>query len=299
MARRQTRNVTGIRGTGAIDANAVWRVFECFRPGCDQLIKVSEDWIEDRLNTEVEAIVICPKCGFKNANDILERAARWKYCRVCEWLQPLENFHKHKPRGRSFRSGRQLECRVCKNTRINPDLNPKRTSDQHREASQRRRLYSLVSGDEGRIDSKAVFDRFGNRCFNCGKPLTYAVRGAKDHDLDHTLPAKYLWPLSTGNATLLCSECNNSKHDKWPSEYYAPEQLKALARLTSIEYDLLAGEPKLNPTAVEAILANVDQFIEQWITYPDEIKKIRQLVLDMNAVDIFARANVVPDFLTR
>ena len=48
MSRRETRNITGIRGTSAVDANAVWRVFECFSPGCDQLMKVSEDWIEEQ-----------------------------------------------------------------------------------------------------------------------------------------------------------------------------------------------------------------------------------------------------------
>ena len=45
MPRRQTQNTTGIRGTGAADANVVWRVFECYRPSCEQLMKVSEDWM--------------------------------------------------------------------------------------------------------------------------------------------------------------------------------------------------------------------------------------------------------------
>jgi len=297
MPRRETRNITGIRGTGAVDANAVWRVFECYSPGCDQLMKVSEDWIEEQRAAGAQIAVGCSKCGFQNAAEIIERAARWKYCRVCEWLQPLDNFHKHKPRGRSFRSGHQLECRFCKNTRINPDLNPKRTSDQHREAAQRRRLYRLISGEEGKIDSHAVFERFGGKCFSCGKPLIYKARGAKGYDLDHTLPAKYLWPLNTANATLLCGECNNAKHDKWPAEFYKPEQLKALARLTSIEYDVLNGPPTLNPKALEAILANVDRFIEQWIAYPDDIKKIRQLIQEMNGTDIFAGASTVPNFL--
>ncbi len=297
MARRQARNVTGIRGTGAADANMVWRVFECFSPGCDQLMKVSEDWIEEQRVEGISITVVCSKCDFMNTEDIIERAARWKYCRVCEWLQPLENFHKHKPRGRSFRSGRQLECRVCKNTRINPDLNPKRTSDQHREAAQRRRLYSLISSEDGKIDSQVVFDRFSGRCCNCDKPLTFTERGAKDHDLDHTLPAKYLWPISTESATLLCSECNNAKHDKWPSEFYSQEQQKALARLTGITYDVLSGPPLLNPLAVESILANADRFIEQWIAYPDDIRKVRQLILDMNGVDVFASATTVPAFL--
>jgi len=297
MPRRQTQNTTGIRGTGAADANVVWRVFECYRPSCEQLMKVSEDWIEEQRAAGSPIAADCPTCGFQNAEDVIERAARWKYCRVCEWLQPLANFHKHKPRGRSFRSGHQLECRVCKNTRINPDLNPKRTSDQHRESGQRRRLYSLLSGKEGKIDSLAVFERFDSRCFNCNKPLIHKVRGARDYDLDHTLPAKYLWSLSTSNATLLCSECNNAKHDKWPSEFYTPDRLKALARLTSIEYDFLSGPPRLNPKAIEAILANVDGFIEQKIADPDDIRKVRQLIQDMNGIDIFARASTVPDFL--
>ena len=151
MSRRETRNITGIRGTGAVDANAVWRVFECFSPGCDQLMKVSEDWIEEQRANGVSVPSMFQVRFPEHRGRSVERAARWKYCRVCEWLQPLDNFHKHKPRGRSFRSGHQLECRVCKNTRINPDLNPKRTSDQHREASQRRRLYSLISGEAGKI----------------------------------------------------------------------------------------------------------------------------------------------------
>ncbi|MGI0015170.1 MAG: hypothetical protein ACREBU_17285 [Nitrososphaera sp.] len=152
MPRRITRNVTDIRGTGVVNASEVWRVFECFRPGCDSLMKVSEDWLEVHQSTE-PVFVKCPKCGFENGKDVIERASRWKYCRVCERLQPLENFHRHKPSGRSFRSGRQLECIVCKNTRINPRLNPQRTADQHREAAQRRRLYSLLSGETRKIDS--------------------------------------------------------------------------------------------------------------------------------------------------
>lgn len=96
MSRRESRNVTGIRGTGAVDANAVWRVFECFSAGCDQLMKVEEDWIDQQQASGLTIAVECPKCGYLNSEEIINRAARWKYCRVCEWLQPLGNFHKHK-----------------------------------------------------------------------------------------------------------------------------------------------------------------------------------------------------------
>ncbi len=66
MPRRQTQNTTGIRGTGVVDASAVWRVFECSRPSCDQLIKVSEDWIEEQHTSGVSVTVECPKCAFQN-----------------------------------------------------------------------------------------------------------------------------------------------------------------------------------------------------------------------------------------
>jgi hypothetical protein len=68
-------------------------------------------------------------------------------------------------------------------------------------------------------------------------------------------------------------------------------------QLTSIEYGLLSGPPSLNPRAVDAILRDVDGFIERWMRYPDDLKKIRQLILDMNGVDIFTQATTVPDFL--
>jgi len=216
---------------------------------------------------------------------------------VCEWLQPLENFDFHKPNTGSFRSGRQLECKVCKKTKINPFLNPLRTPDQHREAAQRRRLYGILSGELGKINSKRVFEKFDGKCFNCGKPLEFKNGKIIGGALDHTLPARYLWPLTTENATLLCDECNNKKHDKWPSEFYDKKKLKKLAVLTGIPFDILSGKPRLNPEALKKILANVDKFIEEWIEYPEDIKKIRNLILEMEGIDIFERAKHVPDYL--
>jgi hypothetical protein len=297
MPRRRTVHTTGIRGTGAVDYTIVWRVFECFRPGCDQLMKMSEDDIK-RLKSEGEPVMMeCQKCKYVNQEEVILRASRWKYCRVCEWLQPLENFHRHKPTSSSFRSGRQLECATCKNLLINPTLNPLRTSDQFRESSQRRRLYKLVSGEIGKINGRQVFEKFEGRCFNCGKNLHYREKGVREWTLDHTLPVKYLWPVTTQTATLLCNECNNLKHEKWPSEFYNKNKLRELSVLTGIPFDLLEGKPQLNPEAVNRILANVDQFIKDWIPYPEEIKTIRNLILEMKGIDIFENAKHVPDFL--
>lgn len=296
MPRRPTRNITGIAGTGAVDYKVVWRVLECCKPGCDALLKVSED--EPGFP---EVTTKCPKCGSEIGPDFIQRAPQWKYCRVCEWLQPLDAFHRHKPNSSSFRSGRQLECKVCKNLRINPNLNPKRTADQHREAAQKRRLYALLSGEPGKIDSKKVFDRFHGRCFKCGEKLKYTARGRGNFRLDHTLPAKLLWPLTTENATLLCGEdvndCNNHKHDLWPAKFYTKPKLRELAVLTGFPFDSLAGSPKLNPAAVAKLRANVDQFLQRWIEYQDEISRIRKLVLEMEGFDIKQHAHSWPAFL--
>ena len=290
MPRRKTRNVTNIKGTGQVEYTLVWRVLECGRPGCDHLFKVSEDAADFN-----KAGVRCPKCKYRNQPELIQRGARWKYCRVCEWLQPLENFHRHKPNRGSFRSGHQLECKVCKNTLINPFLNPKRTRDQHRESAERRRLYELLAGEQ-KLNSRVIFHRFRGRCFKCGKQLRFSEKGGLQYRLDHTLPAKFLWPLIQG-PTVLCEVCNNAKHEKWPSEFYNESQRRGLSVLTGIPYELLSGRPRLSPEAVQKLRANIDEFLKRWIKYPNEIKKIRKLALEMEGIDIFEGAQVVPNFL--
>lgn len=293
MPRRRTQNITGIKGSGAVDATAVWRVFECGRPGCDQLLKASEDAIAAQGSGFQ---VTCPKCGFNNPVAQINVASRWKYCRVCERLQLLEYFHRHALNSRSFRSGRQLECSRCKKI-INAHLNPLRTPDQHREASEGRRLYGFLSG-ETKTDEREIYKRFNYRCFNCDRELKKG-----EGRIDHTLPARFLWPLQTG-PTLLCQDCNADKAGSWPSEFYKRdatnidlEKLRRLSVVTGISYDRLAGQPQLNPAAVEWLMTHVDEFIERWIRYPEEIKRIRRMVKEMTGQDIFSVATIVPPFL--
>lgn len=296
--RRRTTNITGIRGTGQVDYREVWRVFECYHPGCDALLKISETQMQQLMEGGQPITLECPKCDTINDSAVIGRAQRWKYCRVCEWLQPLDNFHKHRVTSAAFRSGRQFECSVCKNTVINPHLNPLRTADQHREAAQRRRLNGLVSGDTGRIDSRSIFERFEGRCFNCDRSLEFGSQGDLPYVLDHTLPARYLWPLTTESATLLCTQCNNAKHDQWPSTFYTDDRkLRRLSVLTGLPHRLLSGLPRLNPSAVARLRANVDEFLSQWIRYPDEIQRIRGMILDMTGIDIYDEARHVPGFL--
>jgi hypothetical protein len=258
------------------------------------MLRVSESELEAAT---ISGLVRCPKCGFENELLWVESGVQMKYCRVCERLQPLENFHRHRPNSRGFRTGRQLECKTCKNTVINPALNPLRTADQHREAAQRRRLFGVVAGEVGKLDSNAIFEKFGSKCFSCDKAL------AQDKSLgpfafDHTLPAKLFWPMSTGTATLLCADCNGRKHELWPSQFYSDQKLRSLARLTSIDYELLVGRPVVNASAVAAILEDVDGFIEEWIAYPGDLLRVRELLLREAGIDLAERASHAPTWLT-
>jgi len=293
MSRRKTKNITGIHGSGTVDATVVWRILQCANPKCSNFSQISEDDIEEK---DVDKLAKCPKCKTINTSFVLE-GSRWKYCRVCERLQPLENFHRHKPNSRSFRSGRQLECADCKNKKINPVLNPLRTADQHRESAEGRRLYGFLTGEgKKKINSKTIHKHFGGKCFNCEKSLTYESKNPKKMYLDHTLPAKLLWPLHLGS-TLLCRDCNAKKHEVWPVDFYKQPQLKKLSVLTGIPHKILAGPKHVNPKAVKWLQKNIDKFLEQWIRYPDDIKRIRKMVLELENTDIFKKATTVPKFL--
>ena len=225
-------------------------------------------------------------------DDYIGEAQRLKYCLLCYTLKPLDQFDRHSSR----QSGRQGECKLCKAI-YNGIKNQSRITDQHREASARRRLYRLLAGETDQIDSKAVFDRFDGTCFKCGRKLRHGAKGKRAFNLDHTLPVRLLWPLTTENATLLCAKCNNEKHDRWPSGVFNVQELKRLARLTGYPYALLAGQPQVNDRAVEKIIEDPDGFIEEWIQYPNEVKKVRRTILSYAAVDIFEGATVVPKHL--
>ena len=96
---------------------------------------------------------------------------------------------------------------------------------------------------------------------------------------------------------MLCSDCNNQKHDHWPSEFYSVPKLRSLARLTGYSYALVSGQPMVNEDAVAEILADTDSFIEEWIHQPHEIRKVRRMIQEHAEVDIFEYATHVPAHL--
>ena len=301
-----------VQGMGDV----VFKVFQCLEPNCQEFIFIRSD----SINADFK--IPCSACEFELTSggetkffdytlvekdprkiveagpfvilhdDYLAEAHSFKHCLNCYTLKPVEFFDRHASRV----SGYQGECRLCK-TIYNGIKNQTRTTDQHREAAQRRRLYRLLAEEGGRIDSTVIFEKFEGKCFKCNTELTHPKDGGGDFNLDHTLPAKLLWPMTTDNSTLLCAKCNNEKHDHWPSEFYSIPKLKRLAILTGYEYSILKGQQVINEDAVAAIVEDTDGFIETWIHNPDDIRKVRRLIQEHNGVDIFKFAKHVPSHL--
>ena len=232
-------------------------------------------------------------------DDYLAESKEFKYCIVCGALKPFELFDTH----RSRRTGRQGECRVCKQV-YNGIKNQTRLVEQHREASQKRRLYTHFE-DPTQINIAEIYDRFDNSCFKCGRDLSGDLMAGvmqKLGNLDHTLPVFYLWPLTSHNATLLCGEHNGEKAEKWPGNYYTDQELRRLSTLTGIEHRLMAGEPQFNPEAIEKL--NDPQFIEalfeKFARYPNELLRLRNRILAETGLDFLDVAEgISPDWKAR
>lgn len=291
--------------------DVVFKGFQCLDSECLEFIFIRKDEIGDDFE------ITCPSCGIvmlsgdetqfyeyrledKRDNstieegdftilhdDYIEEAQEYKYCIICNTMKPLELFDRHKAR----KSKRQGECKLCKRV-YNSIKNKTRLTDQHREAAQKRRMYLDLSGS-AKIESEDIYKRFGYCCFKCKKNL----RGveAKERPLDHTLPAVFLWPLTTENATLLCRVHNGEKSGKWPSEYYSDDELKKLAVLTGVQYETLAAKPHYNPDALQHLKTpeKVDELLTKYAAYMPEIIKLRNRILEYENFDFFKHSTSI------
>ena len=290
-----------VRGMGDV----VFKGFQCLNSECQEFIFIRKEEIRDDFE------FVCPTCQtvirsgdetqfyeyklvderdnstteegvFAILHDnYIEEAQEYKYCIICNTIKSLDLFGRH----RSRKSGRQGECRLCKLS-YNSIKNKTRLTDQHREAAQKRRMYLDLSAST-RICSEEIYKRFGYRCFKCKRDLRKV--DTKARPLDHTLPAAFLWPLTTENATLLCQEHNGKKSGKWPSAYYSDNELRALAVLTGIKYELLTRPPHYNPEAIERLKTSeqVDRLLTKYAAYMSEIIKLRNRILDREGLDFF------------
>lgn len=260
---------------------------EC--PSCHQHLKAGEEskFFDYDLKLKADDSVV-ESGEFKILHDdYIAEAQEYKYCIYCNALKPLESFSQH---GSRKQTGRQGECNLCK-TIYNAIKNQTRLSDQHREAAQKRRLYMDLSGG-GKIDSKAVGDRFGNACFNCNRDL---LTNPTEGRLDHTLSVYYLWPLTTETATLLCHKCNGNKAERCPSEFYSDGQRKRLAVITGLDYDLLSGSPTYNPQALDLLRTEkfVDDLLTKYSAYMDELIKLRNRIRRDTGLDFFQASKTI------
>ncbi|MBI3851881.1 MAG: HNH endonuclease [Verrucomicrobia bacterium] len=286
MARRKTKNRTGLARIEGILFHNVWVGFVCLK--CRELttIDIGTKMIDPQTAFETVSWP-CQKCSYVHTKDSdlpfqdwpsefsdheSGRAKRfwlgffriatehpesyWKQCNTCGRVLPFNAFSKHSGWGALER---QMECRSCKGA-INAVLNPRRTKQQLHEASAKRRVADLLlEGENKPLDLKDLFRRFESKCFKCVKVLGFGKRGT--WAVDHILPSKYLYPLTRENAALLCTDCNNGKHDRWPSRYYSNNELIGLSRITGADLSLLANSTPIVNASID-VNACVSRFLK-------------------------------------
>lgn len=196
--------------------------------------------------------------GIIDASDFIEL----KKCSYCQRFMLVGNldssFHKHAAK----KSGYQNECRACKKFRINDTFNPIRTPDQLNESSVITREKKILLREPQILDEiknrhsgeglkSLTWKKFNKKCFYCNKHLKL-----KEVQLDHTRPLAYLWPLDE-YATCLCSNCNNSKHDKFPVEFYTNrKKLEQLSKIIGLDINILEKK-EVNEYELNKIIENI------------------------------------------
>jgi len=308
-----------VKGMG----DKTFRGFQCLNKSCTNFIFIQAETIDPNFE------ILCPICGFVHKagettilydyalidkrnhceiesgsfeilhDDYINESKEFKYCIVCGSLKPFDLFDSHASR----QTGRQGECRICKQV-YNGIKNQTRLIEQHREASQKRRLYTHFE-EPNKIDFMAIYHRFESRCFKCGLDLSGDLQAGvaqKVGNLDHTLPVFFLWPLTTNNATLLCSKHNGEKAEKWPGNYYSELELRKLSTLTGIDYRLMTGEPQFNPDAISKL--KEPEFIvalfEKFARYPRELLRLRNRILQVTNFDFLGvTSQISPDWKKR
>ncbi|WP_404471351.1 hypothetical protein LG301_11785 [Vreelandella venusta] len=316
VERTNFSNPSHVKGKG----DKTFRGFQCLNKECTNFLFIQEEAIDPDFEYECSTCGFVHKAGETTAlydyklvdtrnnslieeglfeilhDDYVGEAKEFKYCVVCGALKPFDLFDSHKGR----RTGRQSECQTCKQV-YNGIKNQTRLVEQHREASQKRRLYTHFE-DQTKMDMTAIYDRFGNRCFKCDVDLSDDLAAGvakKEGNLDHTLPVYYLWPLTTNNATLLCREHNGAKAEKWPGIYYTDVEIRRLSALTGIEHRLMAGQPIFNPEAIQKLhdATFIESLFEKFSRHPQELLRLRNRILSKTGFDFLnVSLKISPDW---
>ena len=148
----------------------------------------------------------------------------------------------------------------------------------------------LLSGENEPLSIKELFDRFEHKRFKTKKPLDIKDRGS--WAIDHILPSKYLYPLTTSNAALLSKEANENKRDRWPSEFYTNNELIKLAKLTGADLDLLSSKrPIINPKIdVDACITRALSVREQ-SNLRKRLSELKKMLVSYGLMDQLSKKN--------
>ena len=325
MARRSIKNRTGFANKEGVNHKEAWVCFPCVKCGhtVTARIGMSLPTLEEAMDN---CVWVCPSCGYAHSvlSDIpstmdnfpeewrssedphcqsfwtafFRMATKdvfsyWKYCSKCGRLLPVSCFDKHNDKAGSSAwkpLNRQAECKACK-AAINANLNKERTKEQLFEGTINRRIGDLLSSTDEKANPKDVFERFGGRCFKTGKILDYNDR--KSWHIDHIMPSKYFWPLTTDNAALLSSEANEAKSGKWPSEFYTDKELVELSKITGAPLEKISSkEPIYNMDidpnkAVEKLFGNIREDSH----LPKLVLGLKKILLEHKLVDALTLKN--------
>ena len=328
MARRKIVNSSDIKTRPGVQQNDLWIMFVCLNCGEVNVIDIGE-----KLLTPEQAYKSqkweCRKCHyihskdsdlpenwqkfwdsqllsgmsltaqrfwqafFRNATDDPEHY--WKQCKICGRVLPATDFAKHSgPTSQWSELHKQRECKACK-AAINAMLNKKRTSEQLREASAKRRLGDLlartgIDEDDSKLDIAEIFRRFDSKCFKTGKPLD--INDRQSWHIDHILPSRYWYPLTMDNACLLSSDANESKNDTWPSQFYTPQELVRLSEITGAPLKLLTSPEPVYNTDVDANLM-VDKYLDIRNTtdLSKRVNELRKMIESNGLIDKLTEKN--------
>lgn len=317
MARRKTKNITGLPRIEGIPYHDAWVSFICL--SCNRLNNINvRDKLLDSHKTYENAEWECSNCGFiHNKNIDLPfknwpeefihatsiKAQRfwqaffriatehpesyWKQCNVCGRILPFAAFDKHTGWGPLQR---QMECRSCKGA-INAVLNPKRTKEQLHESSVRRRIADLfLEGENQTIDINDLFERFGHKCFKTKKRLD--IKKRRTWAIDHILPSKWLYPLTRENAALLSRGANESKGEKWPSQFYTNNELIELAKISGADLGLISSKtPIMNDNVDVNKCVNRYLKVREKSNLKKRINELKKIIKNYGFVDKLTDGN--------
>lgn len=317
MARRQTKNRTGIPRIAGVRAHDAWIGFSCIRCARVTTISVGKSLIPPDIAYDT-ATWRCRHCGFnhhigaalpfrkwparfKSAGSpqalnfwqgffrihTENPAAYWKQCNVCGRVQSFNAFSGHSGWGPLQR---QMECRACKGA-INAVLNPRRTKQQLYESALRRRVAELLIEQENEsIDLRELFNRFGGRCFKTGMKLNFNKRTA--WQVDHILPATYLYPMRRENACLLSSEANQNKKSQWPRAFFTAKELVRLAKHTGANLELISRkDPVVNPRIDVNACVNRFLNVRENTNLAKRVAELKGLITARGLVSKLSKAN--------